>query len=467
MPARIAVLGGGVGGTLVANLLSKGLGRQARVTVVDPTGMHHYQPGYLYVALGQANGRWLVRDERTLLRDDVELVVDEAIRIHPDAGSIQLNRGGSLDWDYLVVATGARLAHDQVPGLVEGSHGFYSLGDAQRLREELARFSGGRVLVGIAGIPYKCPPAPVEFVFMLEEYLRKRGIRGRSEVTLLSPLNRAFTIESASRVVQPIMEQRGIGLTTFFNVEEVDPAAQVVSSLEGEKAEYDLLVLVPTPPRPGGHQRLEPRRCIGVASGRPVHAAGRGPRAGLRDGGRHEPAHQQERFDGALRGAGDREPDRLPGPRLGAEDQLRRARHVLPGDRQPQGHGPAVRLRAPAGAAAAEPDLAFGQVDVQPPVLGDGPAGTRPRVPETTTRRRVTMSTQIMRTLDLKGLSCPLPIVKTAQATKELAPGELLEALATDPGSVADFAAWCTTTNNELVEQSESDGVYRFVIRKR
>ncbi len=77
------------------------------------------------------------------------------------------------------------------------------------------------------------------------------------------------------------------------------------------------------------------------------------------------------------------------------------------------------------------------------------------------------MSTQITRTLDLKGLSCPLPIVKTAQAAKELAPGELLEALATDPGSVADFTAWCTTTGNELVEQSGSDGVYRFVIRKR
>ena len=76
------------------------------------------------------------------------------------------------------------------------------------------------------------------------------------------------------------------------------------------------------------------------------------------------------------------------------------------------------------------------------------------------------MSTQITRTLDLKGLSCPLPIVKTAQAAKELASGELLEALATDPGSVADFTAWCTTTRNELVEQSEEDGVYRFVIRK-
>ena len=245
VPARVVVLGGGVGGTLVANLLDKELGREGRVTVIDPTGMHHYQPGYLYVALGQANGRWLVRDERTLLRRSVDLVVEKAIRIHPHAGTVQLERGGSLEWDHLVIATGARLVHDQVPGLVEGSHGFYSLEDAQRLREALRRFRGGRILVGIAGIPYKCPPAPVGFVFMVEEYLRRRGIRDRSEVTLLSPLNRAFTIESASKVVQPIMEQRGIGLTTFFNVEEVDPGAGTVSSLEGEKAEYDLLVLVP------------------------------------------------------------------------------------------------------------------------------------------------------------------------------------------------------------------------------
>jgi tRNA 2-thiouridine synthesizing protein A len=77
------------------------------------------------------------------------------------------------------------------------------------------------------------------------------------------------------------------------------------------------------------------------------------------------------------------------------------------------------------------------------------------------------MSAQIARTLDLKGLQCPLPIVKTAQAIRELQPGELIEALATDPGSVPDFKAWCTTTGNELVEQSETDEVFRFVIRKK
>jgi tRNA 2-thiouridine synthesizing protein A len=76
------------------------------------------------------------------------------------------------------------------------------------------------------------------------------------------------------------------------------------------------------------------------------------------------------------------------------------------------------------------------------------------------------MNATIAVTLDLKGLSCPLPIIKTAKAAKGLAAGDLIEALATDPGSVADFAAWCRSTGNELVEQGERDGVYRFVIRK-
>jgi sulfide:quinone oxidoreductase len=263
VPARVVVLGGGVGGTLAANLLSKELGRDARVTVVDPSGTHVYQPGFLYLAMGQANGRWLSRDERTLLRGDVDLAVERAERIDPDAGTVELARGGSLSWDYLVIATGARLVPDQIPGLAAGAFGFYSFGDAERLREELRRFRGGRVKVGVAGIPYKCPPAPVEFVFMLDGFLRKRGLRDRSEITLLSPLNRAFTIESASKLIQPIMERRGIALETFFNVEAVDPSAGVVSSIEGDKAEYDLLVLVP----PHRGQELVDRSGLGDPGG--------------------------------------------------------------------------------------------------------------------------------------------------------------------------------------------------------
>ncbi|HEY1330766.1 MAG TPA: FAD/NAD(P)-binding oxidoreductase [Actinomycetota bacterium] len=245
MAARVVVLGGGVGGTLTANLLSRALGRDAHITVVDPSGMHVYQPGFLYVALGQANGRWLARDERTLLRSDVELAVERAERIDAAGRTVTLASGGSLPYDYLVLATGARLVPEQVPGMLEGAHHFYSLDAAQRLREALRGFTGGRILIGVAGIPYKCPPAPVEFAMMLEEYLRRKGIRRQSAVTLLSPINRALTVEPASKLVEPLMRERGIDIATFFNAEAVDASAGSVTSLEGEKAEYDLLVLVP------------------------------------------------------------------------------------------------------------------------------------------------------------------------------------------------------------------------------
>ena len=125
--------------------------------------------------------------------------------------------------------------------------------------------------------------------------------------------------------------------------------------------------------------------------------------------------------------------------------------------------------------APPQPNLlvALGEVDVQPPVLEHGSSGTDAGAhaasdPDRQARGRMSeMSAQIVKTLDLKGLSCPLPIAKTALAVRDLQPGDLIESLATDPGSVADFAAWATSTGNEIVEQSVDDGVYRFVIRKK
>ncbi len=113
-------MGGGVGGTLAANLLDKELGHDVHVTVVDPTGMHDYQPGYLYVALGEAKGHWLTREERTSFARGVDLAIERAIRIHPDAGTVQLRARGELEYDYLIIATGARLVPEAIPGLRRG-----------------------------------------------------------------------------------------------------------------------------------------------------------------------------------------------------------------------------------------------------------------------------------------------------------------------------------------------------------
>jgi sulfide:quinone oxidoreductase len=116
---------------------------------------------------------------------------------------------------------------------------------AIRLRETLRRFEGGTVLVGIAGMPYPCPPVPMEFALRFEEMLRRRGIRDRTTVRYLTPLNRAFPIEEASEQVEPILAERGIEMYPFVNVEEVDPAGRRLFSLEGETFDYDLAIFVP------------------------------------------------------------------------------------------------------------------------------------------------------------------------------------------------------------------------------
>ncbi|MBU1866192.1 MAG: NAD(P)/FAD-dependent oxidoreductase, partial [Actinobacteria bacterium] len=246
MPIGIVVVGSGVAGLHTANLLARRLpSSAATIRVVDPTGQHSYQPGWLSVALDLAPSDRLSRDVRTLLRPGIELVLDKVVRLDPTAGKLWLSRLGTMSYDYAVLATGTRLDRDAVPGLEEGTLDFYSLEGASRLRETLREFTGGTILVGIAGVPYPCPPAPLEFALRLEEVLRRRGIRDRTRIRYLSPLNRAFPNEVASALVEPILEERGIEMVPFVNVEEVDPAGKRLFSLEGETFSYDLAILVP------------------------------------------------------------------------------------------------------------------------------------------------------------------------------------------------------------------------------
>ena len=115
-----------------------------------------------------------------------------------------------------------------------------------RGHEDLVRRAAGlfsKLVVGVADIPYKCPPAPLEFTFLLDDYLRERGIRERSEIVYLSPINRVFTIESVAQFVTPLLEERGIRYELFFNTESIDPQARTITSLEGTTLDYDTALL--------------------------------------------------------------------------------------------------------------------------------------------------------------------------------------------------------------------------------
>ena len=178
MPARVVVLGGGVGGTLVGEPPRQGA-RPRRRTSRSSTrpGCTTYQPGFLYVALGQAK-RPLARratSARSCGGASISRSSERSGSIRT-RGPCSCERGGSLEWDYLVARDrGAAGRTTRSRAWRRGRSSSTRSRARERLREELRRFQGGRIQVGIAGIPYKCPPAPVEFMFMVEEYLRKRG----------------------------------------------------------------------------------------------------------------------------------------------------------------------------------------------------------------------------------------------------------------------------------------------------
>ena len=267
MPQHIIIVGGGVGGTIVANLLAHQLDpSEARITLIESIGKHAYMPGWLYLPFNHEGleSTHIVRDEGDLLNRHVRHIRGTVTSIDtqkrelyvqhsPDLNEIT-GTGGAVHatyaYDYLVLATGARLAPEDLTGLhspngQNGWHHFYSAEGALRLRHALQEFAGGRIVMAIGGIPYRCPPAPLEFTFLLEEWVTKQGLRAKTDIQYLFPLPRVFPIESVAEAVTPLLEERHIGYTVFFNTDVVDSERKVISSLEGEEIPYDLLVLVP------------------------------------------------------------------------------------------------------------------------------------------------------------------------------------------------------------------------------
>jgi len=247
---KVLILGGGVGGTIVANILARKLKKQidgelASVTVVDGAGKHVYQPGFMYIAFGHERAENLSRPERQLLDSRVKLVTAEVVAIDEPGQTVKLATGEVLVYDQLVLATGSHIVPEELPNFAEEANHFYTAEAALSLRRNLDKFTGGKIVVAVAGMPYKCPPAPLEVSFLIEAELRERGLRDKAEIHFCSPIGRAFTIETVSEMATPVLEEKGIELHTFFNVEAIDAQRKVLQSLEGEELPYDLLILVP------------------------------------------------------------------------------------------------------------------------------------------------------------------------------------------------------------------------------
>ncbi len=247
----LLILGGGTAGTMIANKLSARLDRSDwRVIVVDKDDIHDYQPGYLFIPFGINTPEQVRRSMHTFLAEGVELVMGEVDVVEPDAKLVRLEGGREIGYDYLVIATGTTPRPDQTPGMLgdewhKSVNEFYTFEGALALRDALRRFEGGRLVMHITELPIKCPVAPLEFVMLADDYLRERGLRERTEIVYVTPLDGAFTKPVASRELGHHLEQRHIQVEPDFMIESVDQERKVIVSYDEREVAYDLLVTVP------------------------------------------------------------------------------------------------------------------------------------------------------------------------------------------------------------------------------
>ncbi|MCU0498260.1 MAG: NAD(P)/FAD-dependent oxidoreductase [Anaerolineae bacterium] len=252
MPRTLLILGAGTGGTMLANKLAHTLDHdQWQMIIVDQEPEHYYQPGFLFIPFGIYRPDEVIRPKQRLLPASVKLIFSEIALIEPDQQRVKLVKDDQvIPYDYLVIATGSRIAPDEIDGMLgdgwyQNIFDFYTYPGAVALAEALKNWKGGRLVINIAEMPIKCPVAPLEFAFLADWYFAQRGIRDQVEIIYSTPLSGAFTKPRASATLSRLLDEKRITVIGDFNISEVDAERRVIRSYDDQEIPYDLLVTIP------------------------------------------------------------------------------------------------------------------------------------------------------------------------------------------------------------------------------
>ncbi len=241
---KILVLGGGIGGLVASNLLKDKLGSRAEVTVVERKKNFQFPPSYPWVMLGKRTPDQVQRDLSLLKKKGIVTVQGEVSDIDLERHHVRVN-GSDLDYDYLIIALGAQYAPEIIPGLREYSHHIYDLESALRFQQALKEFPEGKVAVGVSSLPFKCPAAPYETAFLIDDYLRGKGLEGKFNVQFFTP--EGLPLSSAGPEIGngtlELMKSRGVDARFKVKLKEVKPGEAVFE--DGTVLPFDLLMAVP------------------------------------------------------------------------------------------------------------------------------------------------------------------------------------------------------------------------------
>ena len=248
----LLILGAGTAGTMVANKMRRLLDNDEwRITIVDQHETHYYQPGFLFIPFGMYSKNDVTKPKRDFIPQGVDLIMSPIEAIEPEHNRVKLAKDGrTLNYDFLVIATGAHTVPEETPGIIENGwrkdvFDFYTIEGALALAKHLRSWQGGRMVLNVVENPIKCPVAPLEFLMLADWFFTEQGIRDQVEISYATPLPGAFTKPIASKHLGDILDEKNVKVVPDFYIERVDPDAKKIVSYDETELEYDLLVTVP------------------------------------------------------------------------------------------------------------------------------------------------------------------------------------------------------------------------------
>lgn len=261
MPHRIIIVGGGIGGTMTANHLATKLYPEIRsgkveILMLSNSPWHYYKPAFMYIAFDSFFKNELRRPQRSLLRPEIDFLIEEVEEFQYNQNRVKCKSGKVYGYDQLVISTGCVPSPERIDGLKEGGDHFYQYEPARQLADKLKSIEKGRILVTVTfpktpNVPHQCGIAPIETTLMLDDLLRKRGVRDKVEIVYTYPTvaqllrNCLFLQKDTCEVLPSIFEQRGIKHQRSFTLNRVDPGSNIAFSEEGGAEDFDILMATP------------------------------------------------------------------------------------------------------------------------------------------------------------------------------------------------------------------------------
>ena len=249
---RILILGAGTAGTMMANHLHKELDpKEWEIIIIDERKLHYYQPGFLFLPFDIYDEDDIYKNIDDFIPKEVKLYREKIEKIVPKENVVKLYNGDQFHYEILIIATGARIAPEEVAGM-QGSEwqksvfDFYTFEGSLALRNKLRNWEGGKLVVHITEMPIKCPVAPLEFSFLADSYFKNKKMRDKVEITYVTPLSGAFTKPKATETLDHLLHDKNISIVSDFAIMEVDNENKKIIDYGNKEVPFDLLVTVPT-----------------------------------------------------------------------------------------------------------------------------------------------------------------------------------------------------------------------------